>query len=54
MTGILRVPRRAALAAITLLVAAASAASFAESNRGLYDWSHGHGLSSIWAVIWPL
>jgi hypothetical protein len=54
VTGIMRVPRRAALAAITLLVAAASAASFAESYRGLYDWSHGHGLSSIWAVIWPL
>jgi hypothetical protein len=54
MTGILHVPRRAALAAITVLVAAASAASFAESYRGLYDWSHGHGLSGIWAVIWPL
>jgi hypothetical protein len=54
MTGILRVPRRAALAAISVVVAAASAASFAESYRGLYDWSHGHGLSGSWAVIWPL
>ena len=38
MTGILRVPRRAALIAIAVLVAAASLASFAESYRGLYDW----------------
>jgi hypothetical protein len=54
MTGILRVPRRAALAAITLLVAAASAASFTESYRGLYDWASQHGLSGPWAAIWPL
>jgi hypothetical protein len=54
MTGILRVPRRAALTAIAVLVAVASAASFAESYRGLYDWSRGHGLSGLWAVIWPL
>jgi Protein of unknown function (DUF2637) len=54
MTGILRVPRRGALAAIAVLVAAASAVSFAESYRGLYDWAAGHGLSGPWAVIWPL
>jgi len=54
MTGILRAPRKAALVAITLLVAAASAASFAESYRGLYDWASQHGLSGPWAVIWPL
>ena len=54
MTGILRVPRRAALVAISVLVAAASAASFAESYRGLYDWASEHGLSGPWAVIWPL
>ncbi len=54
MTGILRVPRRGALAAIAVLVAAASAVSFAESYRGLYDWSAEHGLSGPWAVIWPL
>jgi hypothetical protein len=54
MTGILRIPRRAALAAIAVLVAAASSASFAESYPGLYDWSHGHELSGVWAVIWPL
>ncbi len=36
MTGILRAPRRAALAAIAVLVAGASLVSFAESYRGLY------------------
>jgi len=51
--NILRVPRRAALAAITVLVAAASLVSFAESYRGLYDWAIEHGLSGPWAVAWP-
>jgi hypothetical protein len=46
--------RLAALIAITVLVAAATATSFAESYRGLYDWAAGHGLSGPWAVIWPL
>jgi hypothetical protein len=46
--------RKAALAAITVLVAAASAASFAESYRALYDWSARHGLHGVWAVAWPL
>src|SRR3984893_15270626 len=54
MTGILRVPRRAALAAIAVLVAAASLVSFAESYRGLWQWAHQHGLSGLWAAIWPL
>jgi hypothetical protein len=54
MTGILRVPRRTALVAITLLVAAASLTAFAESYRGLWLWAHGHGLSGPWAAIWPL
>jgi hypothetical protein len=54
VTNILRVPRRAALAAIAVLVAAASVVSFAESYRGLYDWAREHGLSGPWAVIWPL
>ena len=54
MTGILRAPRRAALVAIAILVAAASVTSFAESYRGLYDWSREHGLSGPWAVLWPL
>jgi hypothetical protein len=54
MTGILRTPRRAALTAIAVLVAAASVVSFAESYRGLYAWAHEHGLAGPWAVIWPL
>jgi hypothetical protein len=54
VTGILRVPRRAALAAIAALVAAASLVSFAESYRGLWLWAHEHGLRGPWAAIWPL
>ena len=54
MTGILRVPRRAALIAIAALVAAASLTSFSESFRGLYEWARHHGLSGPWAAIWPL
>ena len=52
--GILRAPRKAALAAIAVLVAAASLVSFAESYRGLLDWAHEHGLPGIWAAAWPL
>jgi hypothetical protein len=37
-----------------VLVGAASLTSFAESYRGLYDWSHEHGLAGAWAAIWPL
>ena len=54
MTGILRVPRRAALVAIAALVAAASLTSFAESYRGLWLWAQHHGLHGVWAVAWPL
>ena len=54
MTAGLRVPRRAALVTIAVLVAAASIVSFAESYRGLYAWAHEHGLTGPWAVIWPL
>jgi len=54
MTGILRVPRLAALVTIAALVAAASLVSFAESYRGLYEWASGHGLPGVWAVAWPL
>jgi hypothetical protein len=49
----LRIPRLAALVAITVLVLAASAASFSESYRGLFLWAHHHGLSGIWAAMWP-
>jgi Protein of unknown function (DUF2637) len=54
VTGTLRVPRRAALAAIAILVGAASLSSFAESYRALLDWASGHGLHGIWAMAWPL
>ena len=54
MNGILRAPRRAALAFIAALIAGASLVSFAESFRGLYLWAHHHGLSGIWATAWPL
>jgi hypothetical protein len=54
VTGVLRVPRLAALVTIAALVAAASLVSFAESYRGLYVWAHEHGLSGPWAVAWPL
>ena len=50
MTGILRVPRRAALTAISVLVAAASLVSFAESYRGLCD-DHGADLDLTDAYI---
>jgi len=46
--------RRAALAAIAVLVGAASLVSFAESYRGLLDWASRHGLAGPWAVAWPL
>jgi len=54
VTGILRTPRRLALVIISALVAAASMVSFAESYRGLYVWSHEHGIRGAWAVAWPL
>jgi len=50
----LRVPRAAALAAISVLVGGASTASFAESYRGLYIWAHEHGLTGVWAAGFPL
>jgi hypothetical protein len=52
--GSLRVPRAAALIAISVLVGGASLTSFAESYRGLYDWSHEHGLTGVWAAGFPL
>jgi hypothetical protein len=50
----LHVPRLCALIAIATLVAAASLVSFAESYRGLYLWSHAHGLVGFWSAVWPL
>jgi hypothetical protein len=52
--GILRIARAAALWAITIVIAAASAASFAESYRGLYVWALHHGLTGFWAAAFPL
>ena len=46
--------RAAALAAISVLVAAATSASFAESYRALYDWASHHGVHGLWAAAWPL
>ena len=54
MTSILRVPRRAALATVAILVAAATVASLAESYRGLYLWAHHHGLAGVWVAMFPL
>jgi hypothetical protein len=54
VTASLRVPRRIALIAIAVLVSAASAASFAESYRGLYLWAAHHGLRGVWAAGFPL
>ncbi|MGH3287777.1 MAG: DUF2637 domain-containing protein, partial [Streptosporangiaceae bacterium] len=52
--GVLGRSRKVALVVIAALVGAASAASFAESYRALYDWAAGHGLSGLWAAVWPL
>jgi hypothetical protein len=46
--------RKAALAAIAVLVAAATSASFAESYRALLDWASHHGVHGVWAAAWPL
>lgn len=46
--------RTAALVVISVLVAAASGVSFAESYRGLFDWAREHGLTGAWARVWPL
>jgi hypothetical protein len=53
-SGVLRGARGLALAAITVLVAAASVASFMESYRALYEWAREHGLSVRWSAVWPL
>lgn len=53
-SGVLRGARGLALAAIAVLVAAASVASFMESYRALYEWAREHGLSVRWSAVWPL
>jgi hypothetical protein len=52
--GILLRPRRAALAVIAAVIAAASLTAFCESYRGLYLWAIHHGVPGAWAAIWPL
>lgn len=52
--GILASMRGAAIAATGVLVTAASAASFAESYRGLWLWARHHGLAGFWAAAFPL
>jgi hypothetical protein len=54
LAGLLGGCRRAALAAIAVLVFTASLVSFAESYRGLYEWAGRHGISGIWVAVWPL
>ncbi len=46
--------RLAALAAIAGVITTASAASFAESYRGLWLWARHHGLGGFWAAAFPL
>jgi hypothetical protein len=46
--------RLAALSAIAAVITTASAASFAESYRGLWLWARHHGLSGFWAAAFPL
>lgn len=53
-TGPLRVFLAVALWGISLLIVAASAASFAESYRGLWLWARHHTLSGFWAAVFPL
>jgi hypothetical protein len=37
-----------------LVILAVTAASFAESYRGLFIWASDHGLRGTWAAYWPL
>lgn len=49
-----RAARGASLTIIAVLIIAAAVVSFAESYRGLLDWSAHHGLSDGWQYIAPL
>jgi Protein of unknown function (DUF2637) len=50
----IRWPRSIALRLLTLVILAASLASFAQSYRGLYLWATHHGVTGFWAATWPL
>jgi hypothetical protein len=52
--GVLRFFRIAALTAIAAVISTASAASFAESYRGLWLWAGRHALSGFWQAAFPL
>jgi len=52
--GVLAALRTAALAATGVLITVSTMVAFAESYRGLYQWSTEHGLSGFWACVWPL
>ena len=54
MSRVLSGARHTALAAIGVIVATATIASFAESYRGLLIWALHHGLSGTWAALFPL
>jgi hypothetical protein len=54
VTGALACMRTAALALITGIVTAASAAAFAESYHGLYVWGARHGYAGFWVAVYPL
>ena len=51
--NVLRIARRVALAAITVLVTASTLVAFGESYRALYLWAVHHGVPFGWALIWP-
>lgn len=52
--NVLRIARRVALVAITVLVCSSSLVSFAESYRGLFEWASHHGVPGVWAYTWPI
>jgi hypothetical protein len=51
--GILRGPRRVALALIAVIITATTTAAFTESYRSLEHWATGHYLHGFFALIWP-
>src|SRR5450755_2760387 len=46
--------KRTAQYVLAALIFVASLVSFAESYRALWDWCSHHGLSSGWAIAWPI
>lgn len=54
MNEFLRKPRKLVLWAISLLTAAASGASLAESYHALWLWAAHHQVQGNWGIAWPL